>query len=255
MEPSNVEQLSLASGEDVKPIATPEDERLEAEATRNTNWLECFVVDPKGLQSFSARLARNPQACLATEFHSCFAAVFLEQKEGQETFLHEDIINFHAAFQEWKKVSATQKPTSFDCQQALDKVENKLVRCFKDLYYVGPVDLPAMQFCGTVDVSAMLRKGAFHGYNERSMSIPQAKDLQAEMGKEYKSISGLETIFLMAKEPIASVAAQLDPHWKKPIIAAEDKLSLLQSFSNRPFRDFTEVPQLFIPCCGKLIIY
>ena len=245
---------TTASGEVVLETAPPvEDQSSLPTVARNTNWLHCFAINPKGLQRFQSILARNPQACLATEFHNCFAAVFCEEKEGQNTFLHEDMISFHETFKEWERVAEHNTPTSLEYQQALDKVENKLVRCFKDLYYVGPVDLPALQFCGTVDVAAMMRKGDFHGYNERSLSLPQAKELQADMAKDYKSISGLETIFLMAKQPIASVAAQLDPSWNGDVVTDADKLALLQSFASRSFADYTEVPQLFIPCCGELI--
>jgi len=125
------------------------------------------------------------------------------------------------------------------------------VRCFKDLYYVGPLDLPAKHFCGAVDVNAMFRKGPFHGYNERSLSLPQAKDLHQSMSSGYKSISGLETIFFMAKQPLAAIASQLVPAWNAPVQTVADKLSLLQSFAALSFEEYTDVPQLFIPCCGE----
>ena len=165
--------------------------------------------------------------------------------------MENDLISFHATFKQWEKLAQTHGLHSMELEQAYEKVENKLVRCFKDLYYVGPIDLPAKLFCGAVDVAAMLRKGNFHGYNERSLSLPQAKDLQQSMASGYKSISGLETIFFMAKERLASLASKLDPSWNQPLQTNADKLSLLQSFAGRAFGDFSDVPQLFIPCCSK----
>ena len=250
---------SVPSNETIASDSVPSNEKLASDSVTSTekiaseSWLHPFVVNPKGLQSFTARLARNPKACIATEFHNCFAAVFLEQDAEKETFLFPDVLGFHETFKQWRTLSQTHGPQSKELEQALEKVETKLVRCFKDLYYVGPLDLPAKHFCGAVDVSAMLRKGAFHGYNERSLSLPQAKDLHQSMASGYKSISGLETIFFMAKEPLSAIASKLNPEYsnKYPVETNADKLWLLQSFAALPFEDFTNVPQLFIPCCGK----
>jgi hypothetical protein len=73
------------------------------------------------------------------------------------------------------------------------------------------------------------------------------------MASGYKSISGLETIFFMAKEPLSAIASKLNPEYsdKYTVETNADKLWLLQSFAALPFEDFTNVPQLFIPCCGK----
>ena len=50
--------------------------------------------------------------------------------------------------------------------------------CSKYVPVTGPNLSPVINLFGwPVDVGAMLRKGDFHGYNERSLSLPQAKDL------------------------------------------------------------------------------
>jgi hypothetical protein len=60
-----------------------------------------------------------------------------------------------------------------------------------------------------------------------------------------------ETIFFMAKQPLAAIASQLVPAWNAPVQTVADKLSLLQSFAALSFEEYTDVPQLFIPCCGE----
>ena len=244
----------VASTEIVAPTecaATTESVANESNSVPKQSWLHPFLVNPKGLQNFAARLARDTKACIATEFHNCFAAVYLQQDAEQETFIYPDFLGFHETFKQWRTLAQTHGPQSKELEIAFEKVETKLVRCFKDLYYVGPLDLPAKHFCGAVDVNAMFRKGEFHGYNERSLSLPQAKDLHHSMASGYKSIAGLETIFFMAKQPLAAIASQLVPAWNAPVQTVADKLSLLQSFAALSFEEDTDVPQLFIPCCGE----
>ena len=223
---------------------------LPAACDPTISWLNPFVLNPKGLQSFTARLERNTNTCIATEFHNCFAAVYLQQGAEQETFLFPDLLGFHETFKQWRTLAQTHGPQSKELEQAFEKVESKLLRCFKDLYYVGPLDLPAKYFCEAVDVGAMLKKRSedFDRYNERSVSIPQS------MASGYTSISGLETFFFMSKQPLAAIASQLVPAWNITIVeTVADKLSLLQSFAALSYEDFTflDVPQLLIPCCGK----
>ena len=58
-----------------------------------------------------------------------------------------------------------------------------------------------------------MRKGnAFHGYNERTLAENEAKKLKCEMLEKYRSIGGIETIFLMCKAPMVEQVAKYSPN-------------------------------------------
>jgi hypothetical protein len=126
-------------------------------------------------------------------------------------------------------------------------------RIFKEIYYLGQVELPSLVFCGCVDVLAMQEGQPFRGYNERDLSIREARDLKAKIQRKYEGV-GQETIFLMLKQPIQQLASQLNPAFQPApeqnwTLAA--KRQLLTDFAARQFETFLDVDQVMIPCCGK----
>ena len=80
-----------------------------------------------------------------------------------------------------------------------------LLHCFKELYQIGSVTMPAINFCGSVNAKAMLPKGTFEGYNERGLSLKDALELKENMLRAYLG-DGHESIALMFMEPLKQLA-------------------------------------------------
>ena len=114
--------------------------------------------------------------------------------------------------------------------------------------------MPSIHFCGCVDSKAMLPNGAFHGYNERTLSQKDAIDLQNSMLQNYQSM-GLETIYLMCIKPLIELATDSEDGWCSGDIdhpnTAQHKLDLLQQFCRKEYVNMSFVPTIAIPSCGK----
>jgi hypothetical protein len=114
--------------------------------------------------------------------------------------------------------------------------------------------MPSKIFCGCVDAKAMLPKGSFHAYNERTLSLKDALDLKQDMLNNYQSM-GLETIFLSCTKPLIELATDGEWGWASADQdhpnTMEHKLALLQQFCKKDYPNSSFVPTIAIPSCGK----
>jgi len=132
-------------------------------------------------------------------------------------------------------------------------VEAKLQRIFKELYYIGQVDMPSATFCGCVDVAAMMEGKPFHGYNERDLSVREARDLKQKILQKYEGV-GQESIFLMLKQPINLLSGKMVPDFppnSTPLWSVSEKRQLMAQFASLKFESYLAVEPVMIPCCGK----
>ena len=126
-------------------------------------------------------------------------------------------------------------------------------RILKELYYIGQLELPSAVFCGCVDVEAMMEGKQFHGYNERDLSVRQARDLKQKIKNKYEGV-GQESIFLMLKESMDLLVPKMVPDFEPvggPVWSLSEKRRLLNEFALKQFESHLDVEQVMIPCCGK----
>ena len=221
-------------------------------------WLIPYLTTSKGLPALLKQLLRNPDADLVQVFVSTFKAVYIKTTTAEDgtqcnSFLYPDEVGLFECYQKWQDIANNKEAQSADINFAKEMLEAKMQRIFKDIYYLEQVELPSLVFCGCVDVLAMQEGQPFRGYNERDLSIREARDLKAKIQRKYEGV-GQETIFLMLKQPIQQSATQLNPAFQPPpeqnwTVAA--KRQLLNDFAARQFETYLDVDQVMIPCCGK----
>ena len=214
------------------------------------SWLQPFIESPKGLRSFELTMAKDESYLPIPTFFNCFRAVYIAVGvEGEEKLLFHDAVGFYQAYQKWDKLQCGfSKPG--ESEVAKEALDSKAAKCFQELYYIGPLNIPAMHFCGSVDVGSMFKGKRFHGFNERTLSIKEAEDLKVKMSRKYDGF-GHETIFLMCKEALGDLCHSMVPDWGEHLDSLSATTKLLQTFCSREFSMVAEVPVLFIPCCGK----
>jgi len=186
-------------------------------------------------------------------FYSCLKAV-LDSNNLDIASL--DTVGFCPSYEALKELETCSKSLETDVAVAREAMHTKLWRCFKDLFYIGSINMPAIHFCGCVDAKAMLPTGAFHGYNERTLSVKDALDLKTAMLNNYQSM-GLETIFLTCVKPLIQLATDSEEGWasveEMHPNTAEHKLQLLNQFCLKQYHNMSFVPTLAIPSCGRFL--
>ena len=270
-------QTALATAEAVNPTAQmePQTAQIQTETAAASNaeaaiptpianvdvsvqWLEPYRNSREGLHTLLQQLIRNPDSDLLPTFASSFKAVYLKlvtAEDGSETstLVHPDEIGFLKCYNKWQDIVNNADATQADVTLAKEVVEAKMQRIFKDIYYLGQVELPSVIFCGCVDVAQMHEGKEYHGYNERTLSIREARDLKAKIQHKYEGV-GQESIFLMLKQPIETQASVLSPTFQPPPPnqwTLADKRKVLNDFAGRHYNSFVDVELLMIPCCGK----
>lgn len=223
----------------------------------SSGWLQPYVTSPKGLTSLLKQLKRNEKADLLQVFSTTFRAVYVKVSDEapaneSPAFLHPDEVDFYKCYLQWNQMCDQQDVSPGEITFAKEVVEAKMQRIFKEIYYLGQVEMPSLVFCGCVDVNAMLEGNEFHGYNERDLSIREARDLKAKIQKKYEGV-GQESIFLMTKKPIEQLVSQMVEGFQPSSGAwtVADKRQLLQQFAAKHFDSHLDVEQVMIPCCGE----
>jgi hypothetical protein len=248
-----------------------------AETPMECSWKQAYCEHENGLDAFLATLEKG---CMAVDqlqdlfFESCIA-VFPDLQQPTENCTKFGSLQSFAKFhREWTEMKLKSDSSAADVSSAQLKMDTKLVRCFKDLFFIGPLQMPSMTFCGSVDVAAMMKKQPFNGYNERTISVvvgnssllivcvwtlkknilcfirQEAQELVAKMVNNYEGL-GNESIFLMCKNPVATNPTAYIKDWSSPLETNQQKLDLLQQFCRKTFNNVAFVPSLFIPCSGK----
>jgi hypothetical protein len=244
-----IETIAEQTGSSAQPAAAaPVEEPAPAEPGA-ADWVVTFQTDPNGSKALNRLLGKGDEVEQA--FYTCFKAVFENCKEGIEKV---DTIGFCSSYETWLDLQASSKSLDSDVAVAQGVMQSKLWRCFKELYYIGTITMPAVHFCGCVDTKAMLPGGKFNGYNERSLSLKDATDLKNDMLSNYQSM-GLETIFLMCIKPLIELATDAEEGWaeagEQHPNSVEHKMQLLQQFISKTYSNIAFVPTIAIPSCGK----
>ena len=214
-------------------------------------WIQPFLDNPKGLRFLVGTLSLD-NVELLTQFARCFKDVFVKEEEGKISYTYPDEVGFHVAYTTWASMKANNDLAELDL--AKEVAESKMRRCFKDIYYLGVVDMDAITFCGAVDVKAMVIGQSFHGYNERTLAVKEARELQAKILKKYEGV-GHESIFLMLKEPVNAIVEKMVPEFQRPqngVWSKDQKCAMLKQFCEKRFDNFYDVEPCMIPCAGEM---
>jgi len=250
-----------AMDESTKTLPAPLDLSKKSPAAPlepSQKWLQPYCDSPKGLTALLNQLRQSPTCDLLAVFFASFKAVYVkvvETPEGKQTtsFVHDDEIEFFKCYKQWQEKITDEQCTPGEVAFAKEVVEAKLQRIFKELYYIGQVDMPSATFCGCVDVAAMMEGQPFHGYNERDLSVREARDLKQKIIQKYEGV-GQESIFLMLKEPINLLSGKMVPDFppnSTPLWSVSEKRKLLAHFASLKFESYLAVEPVMIPCCGK----
>ena len=224
------------------------------------SWMQPFVDCEDGLVDMEANLNHDLEKDLLEYFSKCFKKVFIQvEKDAEgnilETLKYTDKIGFYDTFKKYQALLDKGNPNSTESRIALEQVRTKLLRCLKEVYFVGTFDVPALVFCGMVDVHSMRKGNAFHGYNERTLAENEAQKLKCDMQEKYLSIGGIETIFLMCKAPMVEMVEQYSPNSApQKTLSMVEKAALIKALIKRQFKNEGHVPNLMIPACGKFVV-